>query len=116
MLRGQKVLVNRSVFQSPAQSRGLVACFRSGRKLKVMDRLRRLTKTGAFCACKACESVLGAIQHHREYLAPFPSKGWGLSEIGFSGRYFIIHARCQPRQFGLVSEYLVLQTIWNCPR
>jgi hypothetical protein len=33
--------------------------------------------------------------------------------VCFSGRYFIIHARCQYWQFRLVSEYLALQTAWQ---
>jgi hypothetical protein len=39
-----------------------------------------------------------------------------MSEFGLSGRDFIVHARCQQWQFRLVTEYLVLQTVWQCPR
>jgi hypothetical protein len=38
-----------------------------------------------------------------------------MSEFGFAGRYFIIHARLQQSQFHLVAEYLTC-TVWQYPR
>jgi hypothetical protein len=42
--------------------------------------------------------------------------GQDMSGFGFSGRYFIIHARHQQSQFHLAAEYLTLRTVWQYHR